>query len=115
MRDGTGWILSFAGGALLWSVASVTSGGREPWDTSEYWVVYMPIACALCAALGFAFPDRPWRWALAVMLAQMPVMWVTQGIGSLWIPGLVMLLVLALPGMLLASLGGVLRRMRSAT
>ena len=110
MRDGAGWLASFAGGALLWSVATLTSGGREPWDTGEYWAIYMPLACALCGLLGFAFPERTWRWALAVMLAQMPVMWVTQGVGSLWVPGVVMLLVLALPGMLIAALGGLLRR-----
>lgn len=113
MRDGAGWLLSFAGGAVLWSFVTVTSGGREPWDTNEYWVVYMPIACALCGLLGFAFPERPWRWAVAVMLAQMPVMWAAHGVGSLWIPGVVMLLVLALPGMLIASLGSLIRRARS--
>jgi hypothetical protein len=47
------------------------------------------------------------------MLAQMPVMWATHGVGSLWIPGTVMLLVLALPGILIAALGGVIRRSRS--
>jgi len=108
-----GWLLSFAGGALLWSVATQRSGGREPWDTGEYWAIHLPIACALCGLLGFAFPERPWRWALAVMLAQMPVMWAAHGFGSLWIAGTVMLLVLALPGILIAALGSMIRRSRS--
>jgi hypothetical protein len=47
------------------------------------------------------------------MLAQMPVMWVAHGFGSLWIPGTVMLLVLALPGILIAALGSLIRRSRS--
>ena len=110
MRSGAGWLVSFAGGTLLWSVASASSGGREPWDTGAYWSIYLPMACALCGLLGFAFPERTWRWALAVMLAQMPVMWATQGVGTLWIPGVVMLLVLALPGMLIAALGSLIRR-----
>ena len=110
MRSLAGWLASLAGGALLWSASALSAGGREPWDTGEYWSLYLPIACALCAALGFAFPERPWRWALGIMLAQMPVMWVAHGIGTLWIPGVVMLLVLALPGMLLAGLGSVLRK-----
>ena len=109
MRDGAGWLLSFAGGALLWSTAALSAGGREPWDTGEYWAIYMPIACGLCGLLGFAFPDRTSRSALAVMLAQLPVMWTMHGIGSLWLPGVVMLLVLALPGMLIAALGALLR------
>jgi hypothetical protein len=114
VNDRAGWLASFAGGTLLWSVATMSSGGREPWDTGEYWAIYMPLACALSGLLGFAFPTRTWRWALAVMLAQMPVMWVAHGVGSLWIPGVIMLLVLALPGMLVAALGGLLRRSRKA-
>ena len=114
MSDRAGWLASFAGGTLLWSVATLSSGGREPWDTGEYWAIYMPLACVLSGLLGFTFPERTWRWALAVMLAQMPVMWMTQGVGSLWVPGLVMLLVLALPGMLIAALGGLIRRSRGA-
>ena len=114
MSSLAGWILSFAGGVLLWSVATISAGGREPWDTGAYWSVYLPIACALCGLLGFAFPERTWRWALAVMLAQMPVMWAVHGVGSLWIPGVIMLLVLALPGMLIAALGGTIRKARSA-
>ena len=47
---------------------------------------------------------------MILMSAQFPVMAVTRGIGSLWIPGVVMLLVLALPGMLIAALGSLLRR-----
>ena len=113
MSSLAGWLLSFAGGALLWSVATQTSGGREPWDTGEYWAICLPTACALCGLLGFAFPERSWRWALAVMLAQMPVMWVSHGGGSLWIPGAVTLLVLALPGVLIAALGSMARRSRS--
>jgi len=112
VKDGAGWLLSFAAGALLWFVATVSAGGREPWDTGEYWAVYLPIACALSGLLGFVFPERTWRWAVAVMLAQMPVMWVIHGLGSLWIPGIVMLLVLALPGMLIAALGGLIRKSR---
>ena len=110
MRDAAGWLVSFAGGTLLWSAATISLGGREPWDTGEYWTIYLPVACALSGLLGYAFPERTWRWPLILMLAQFPVMAVTRGIGSLWIPGIVMLLVLALPGMLFAALGSLLRR-----
>ena len=113
MSSLAGWVVSFAGGVLLWSLATLSAGAREPWDTGEYWSVYLPIACALCGLLGFTFPERTWRWALAVMLAQMPVMWAVHGVGSLWVPGIIMLLVLALPGMLIAALGSVIRRARS--
>jgi len=114
VRGGAGWLLSFVAGVLLWSVATVSAGGREPWDTGEYWSIYLPIACGLSGLLGFVFPERTWRWAVAIMLAQMPVMWLAHGIGSLWIPGILMLLVLALPGILIAALGALIRRSRSA-
>jgi hypothetical protein len=105
VRDSAGWLVSLAGGALLWFAATVSSGGREPWDTGAYWSVYLPIAYVLCGVLGYIFPDRSGRWPLAIFLAQMPVIWLSQGVGSLWVLGVILLLVLALPGMMLAALG----------
>ena len=111
MSHVAGWIASLAAGAALWSFASWTSGGREPWDTSAYWSVYLPAAYVLSLLIGFAFPRRTWRWPLAIMLVQLPVMSLAAGeVGNLAPLGAVLLLILAIPGMATAAIGAAMRR-----
>lgn len=113
MRRGSAWkpyALSLAFGSALWVATALLSGRREPWDWSGYWTVSYPIAIAMAGVLGFAFPDRPWRWALAVMFTQAIVM-IAGGSGLGLLPlGLVLLAVLALPAIGLAQLAARLRR-----
>jgi hypothetical protein len=104
------YALSLAFGSALWVATALLSGRREPWDWSGYWTVSYPIAIAMAGVLGFAFPDRPWRWALAVMFTQAIVM-IAGGSGLGLLPlGLVLLAVLALPAIGLAQLAARLRR-----
>jgi hypothetical protein len=106
-----GWTLSLAGGTVLWSLATVSTGSREPWDSPAYWTVWLPCAVLLAALLGFAFPQRPWRWPIAVMLAQLPVMALVSGeVGSLAPLGAILLLFLSIPGMAAAALAAWVRR-----
>lgn len=80
------------------------SGRKEPWDWSGYWTVSYPIAIVLSGALGYVFPQRPWRWALVVVFSQMVVM-LLGGSGFGLLPlGLVLLGVLSLPAIALAKL-----------
>ncbi len=114
------YALSLAFGSALWVATALLSGRREPWDWSGYWTVSYPIAIAMAGVLGFVFPDRPWRWALAVMfpwrwaLAVMftqAIVMIAGGSGLGLLPlGLVLLAVLALPAIGLAQLAARLRR-----
>lgn len=56
--------------ASLWLATTAVSGRREAWGPSLYWAVAYPLAIAIAGALGYLAPDRPWRWALALMLVQ---------------------------------------------
>ena len=112
MNGTAGWLASLAAGLTLWTGAAIAEGGREPWDTGAYWAFYLPVAALLCLLLGVLFPERAWRWPLAVMFAQLPVMILSGGeIGPLVIIGAALLLTLSLPGMLLAMLGSGVRRL----
>ena len=103
------WLVTSTSGLLFWSMAVVASGRREPWDSEAYWTLYLPLAVFLAFAFGMLFPDRPWRWALAVMLMQLPVM-LAGGSGLGLLPlGIMLLLVLSLPAILAAMLGAGLR------
>jgi len=106
-----GWLASAATGALLWTAATLIGGQREPWDSENYWSIWLPTALLLSAVLGYLFPERPWRWPLALMLMQMPVIAILLGaIGPLMAVGFALLVVYSLPGMFTAWLGSRLRR-----
>ena len=115
MNGGIGWLASIVAGLILWSIAAIAAGGREIWDVGTYWTVYLPAGYLLCAILGYAFPDRTWRWPLALMLVQMPVMTLVSGeIGNLAPLGAILLLILSLPGMAVAAIGAAVRRWAEA-
>ena len=97
-------------GLALWTVAAQITHRAEPWDAPVFWSVFYPMAIALAGALGFAFPDRPWRWAVVVLLMLIPVM-LAGGAGLGLLPlGVALLLVLSLPAAGLATAAAWVRR-----
>jgi hypothetical protein len=97
--------LALAGGAALWLVTMLISGRREAWDSPLYWQVAYPLSIALAAWFACRAPDRPWRWALAVMLIQPVVMAVTSGSSFGLLPlGLILFGLLAVPAVLVTLL-----------
>lgn len=91
-------------GFALWFAASMLSGRREPWDGSAYWAIAYPLAIATCGLLGYWYPERPWRWALVLFLAQFIAMCVRNGeLGNLWPLGMALFVVLAVPGVIAAK------------
>jgi len=92
-------------GVVLWVIASVVTGKREPCDSPAYWVVVYPAAILACAFLGYVYPERPWRRALVLFEAQFLAMAVRNGeLGNLWPLGMALFAVIALPGVLAATL-----------
>ncbi len=115
MASNTGaWAASAVAGGLIWGWVAVTSDRTEVWDAPEFWTLAYPLALAACCVLGFAWPERPWRWAAVVFLMLLAVMLAQAAPPdaslSMLPPGLVVLLVLALPGAALASFAGWARR-----
>jgi hypothetical protein len=92
-----------AGGALLWLLAMGISGKAEAWDSPLYWAIAYPLAVCLAAGIGYLVPEKPWRWGLAVMLAQAVVMAMASSSYGLLPLGLILFAVLALPAIGLAQ------------
>lgn len=97
--------IAAAVGFTLWFATSVLTGRREAWDASAYWTLAYPLSLLTCALLGYSYPDRPWRWALALFQAQFIAMCVRNGeLGNLWPLGMVMFAVVGLPGIAVARI-----------
>ena len=113
-RAGVACTMAIAAGMALWFAASIIAGRREAWDAGIYWVVFYPIAILTCGLFGYLFPDRPWRWALALFLAQFVAMAIRNGeIGNLSPIGLIVFAVLALPGTAAARFASGMKKKRS--
>jgi hypothetical protein len=98
-------------GMTLWFAVSFVSGRKEAWDAPQYWTIAFPLLLISAAALGYAFPEKPWRWALALFLSQMPAMMIRSGeVGNLWPLGLIMLTIYSLPAIACAASGSWLRK-----
>jgi hypothetical protein len=102
--------VALAGGALLWLGTAAVSGRREAWDSTLYWSAAYPLCIALAALLGYLAPERPARWAFAVMLVQPIAMLLGSGGDFGLLPlGLILFAVLALPPFAAAKLAASVR------
>ena len=108
--DSFAYSLATVAGMGLWFFAALSSGKREAWDAAVYWTVAYPLAMGVASLMGYIFSERPWRWALTLFLAQFAAMIIhNRELGSLWPMGLMMFVVLSIPGVALAKLAAWLR------
>jgi peptidoglycan/LPS O-acetylase OafA/YrhL len=104
-RAATPFLIAVIVGALLWVLAAVLSGRREPWDSPYYWSIAYPAAIFVAGCIGFFFPHGSWRWAFALFGAQFVAMCILNGeVGNLWPLGLALFALLATPAALAATL-----------
>jgi hypothetical protein len=94
--------IALVSGAVLWVATTTLTGRREAWDAPVYWTVTYPIGLVISAILGYLSRDRPWRWGMALMLAQAVMMAALAREFGLLPLGLILFGVLAVPLMLVA-------------
>jgi hypothetical protein len=104
-KDGWLYGTAFVSGILVWIVVSSFSGKREAWDSASYFTFGMPVLCLIAGLLGYAEPERPWRWGTAPLVGQGVCMFVSQGLGNLFPLGIVVLGLFALPSIVTAKIG----------
>jgi hypothetical protein len=98
-----------ATGVAFWQWATTFLGTQEPWDAPDYLFFYLG-SLGLCAAFGYLWPSRPWRWGLIIIFAQLPIMLLHAGrVGPLVGVGMGLLVLQVLPAMLVAAAASRLR------
>lgn len=111
----TPWVLSGAIGLTVALAISFATGRAEAWDHESYWAVGYPIFVVAALLLGWTFPERPWRWAVTMMVVQAVPLLFSGSDHSLAPLGAVLLALMALPLCVAAKLTAALRtRSRSA-
>jgi hypothetical protein len=92
-----------ATGLAFWQCATSVLGTQEAWDAPGYPIFYLG-SIGLCAAFGYLLSPRPWRWALIIIFAQLPIMVLHTGqVGPVVVVGIGFLALQALPAILAAT------------
>ncbi len=95
-----GWLpyaLAAGGGfAVCFAIAQAT-GRREAWDAGEYFSIGIPLMCVIVFVLGWHWPRRAWRWALAMAVGQAAALAVGGNSLSLWPLAIIAMTVVSLP------------------
>jgi len=107
------YFVAIASGAILWLATSAISGRQEAWDSTLYWTVAYPMAIIVAGTLGYLSPERAWRWALALMLAQAVTLIIAASSFGLLPLGLIMFAALALPPVAMATCAAAIRKQRN--
>jgi peptidoglycan/LPS O-acetylase OafA/YrhL len=102
-------ILSLMAGACGWLALAIPSG-REAWDTSSYFTMFVPALVLFAGALGFLVPRRAWRWGLALFAGQAAAAVVLNPTGGLLPLGLIVFGFLSVPAVISATLGAFISR-----
>ena len=93
-------------GAVYWQIFCRVTGAREPWDAPTYWTVAYPVSVIFSGIIGRFLGAHGWFGGALLTLVQLPVMWLNNGSGPLWIVGLIFLIVLAIPCAAVSALTG---------
>jgi hypothetical protein len=58
-------------GLVVYIAIIMATGRNEAWDDGAYYSLGMPFMCIAVFIIGYLFPLKPWRWALAMAGGQM--------------------------------------------
>jgi hypothetical protein len=64
------YIAAALAGFFVCMAISVATGRREAWDAGSYYTVGIPVMVVLIFIIAWVFPERPWRWTLAMAAGQ---------------------------------------------
>ena len=104
-------LISLAVGVVTWVGVGLWSGTTEAWDSPLYWSVGFPVMAVSVVFIAFIWPDKSWRWGVAIIAAQEIVGFVQAFPQvSLWPLSLIMLSILSLPLILIAQVASSLRK-----
>jgi hypothetical protein len=97
-------------GLLICLAISAITGKREAFDASLYFYAGIPLMCLVIFILGYHFPERPWRWTLAMAAGQALAIAIGGSSLSLWPLAIVAMAVLSIPQFLAGMIGSRLAR-----
>lgn len=70
LLDGMVHITAAAAGFIVATAVAAASGVPVAWATFMYYWLGWPLMCTVIWLIARAYPERPWRWPLSMMVGQ---------------------------------------------
>jgi len=106
---------SLLAGGLYWQLVSMVTGAAEPWDDGAYWLLWYPLALLMCAGLGYFLGGKGGLGSVMLIVAQLPVLWVSGEASPFMIVGLLFTVALAVPAIAVSLTSAMIaKRLRSS-
>lgn len=106
------YAIALLSGIAVWVVITALSGRREAWDSELYFTYGIPSLCLVAWLLSYLAPNNPWRWGMIPLVGQALWLFAVQGLGNLWVLGIVMFGIYAVPSIVAARLGAAIANRR---
>lgn len=107
------FVLAALAGLAVCLAITFATGRKEAWDSEVYFSVGIPVLCATIFAIGYRFPERPWRWTMSMAAGQTVAMLSAGNSLSLWPLSVVAMTILSVPQFIAGSLASQLATRRS--
>ncbi|MFA7666581.1 MAG: hypothetical protein WCY32_10730 [Burkholderiaceae bacterium] len=96
---------SFLCGLVVYLAIVMATGRNEAWDDVSYYVLGLPLMCAVAFFIGRRVPVKPWRWALWMACSQ-AVGAVLNGSSLALLPlAMIFMVIISIPQFIAAFLG----------
>lgn len=87
----------FLGGLLVCLAIASLTNRNEAWDADLYYSTGIPVMCLIIFVLSFVFPEKPWRWTIAMAAGQFASALINGSSLSLWPLALIFMTVISIP------------------
>jgi hypothetical protein len=119
MKPGPGndvlpYVAAALGGLMTCMTITLATGSREAWDAGAYYSAGIPIMVMLIFAIAWVFPERPWRWTLAMAAGQSISAFLQGSSLNLFPIAIIFMLVVSIPQFIAGYLGARWSRSREA-
>lgn len=113
-NDALPYIAATMGGLVTCMAVALASGRGEAWDAAAYYTVAIPIMVVLVFIIAWVFPDRPWRWTIAMAVGQSLSAFLQGSSLSLFPIAMIFMTVISIPQFAAGYLGARWSRSRNA-
>ncbi|MEX2123649.1 MAG: hypothetical protein WD795_07125 [Woeseia sp.] len=108
------YITAAIGGFITCMAIALATGRREAWDAGAYYSIGIPVMVMLIFAIAWVFPDRPWRWTLAMAAGQSISAFLQGSSLNLFPIAMIFMMVISIPQFIAGYLGARWSRRRDA-
>lgn len=108
------YIAAALAGLITCLAVALATGRREAWDAGVYYSIGIPAMVVLIFVIAWVFPERPWRWTLAMAVGQSLSAFLQGSSLSLFPIAIVFMIVVSVPQFIAGYIGARWSRSRNA-